>query len=85
MASIYNPSDASPELVDYIAKHFDEWPAATRCRHLRYIVATIATACQAVSPVTKPIATPRRSQRQIRPRCQHARKTWAFDQRDLTV
>lgn len=29
MASVYNPSDATPELVDYLAERFDTWPQAT--------------------------------------------------------
>jgi len=59
MASIYNPSDASPELVDYIAKHFDDWPEATCVDTSGDIATNIATACQTVSPVTEPAASPR--------------------------
>jgi hypothetical protein len=53
MASIHNPSDATPELVDFVAARFDAWPEALPVSTQRSIKATVAAACIAVSGRTE--------------------------------
>ncbi len=56
MASIYNPSDATPELVDFMAERFDEWPEATVVNTAVSVAESLAAARRAVVPQTAPIA-----------------------------
>ena len=49
MASVYNPSDARPEIVDYIASRFDPWPEATDLCTARSIRATIESGAELVT------------------------------------
>jgi len=48
MASVYNPSDATPELVDFIADRFDPWPEATTIDTSGTVAASVAGAMAAV-------------------------------------
>jgi hypothetical protein len=48
MASIHNPSDATPELVDFIAERFDDWPQATKIDTSTSIIESRAAAIAAV-------------------------------------
>ena len=49
MASIYNPSDATPELVDYMADRFDDWPEAVPVETAAEVRDCIESACAAVA------------------------------------
>ena len=48
MASVYNPSDATPELVDYLAERFDTWPQATPIDTSQSVATTIQTVLRAL-------------------------------------
>lgn len=50
MASIHNPSDATPELVDYMAARFDDWPEATVIDTGGTIAAALDAARDALTP-----------------------------------
>lgn len=50
MASVYNPSDATPELVDYMAERFDEWPEAIPVDTGQSVAASIDSALRALLP-----------------------------------
>ena len=50
MASVYNPSDATPELVDYMAERFDEWPEATPIDTSQSVAISVDAAVRALSP-----------------------------------
>ena len=49
MASIYNPSDATPDLVDFMADRFDVWPEAIAIDTSKTPAEGIHAACEAVS------------------------------------
>lgn len=50
MASMYNPSDATPDLVDHIADRFESWPEATPIDTAGSVQASLAAAMAAVLP-----------------------------------
>jgi aminoglycoside phosphotransferase family enzyme/predicted kinase len=64
MASLHNPSDASPDLVGYIAERFDDWIEATPIDTSRTVQESIDAAHRALTPqmaevVTRPAAPAR--------------------------
>jgi predicted kinase len=50
MASVYNPSDATPELVDYMAERFDAWPEAIPIDTSRSVALSLDAASRALFP-----------------------------------
>lgn len=50
MASVYNPSDATPELVDYLAERFDEWPESTPIDTSGSIAQSLTAARRVITP-----------------------------------
>lgn len=64
MASIHNPSDASPELVDHIAAGFDDWPEAVPIDTAGTVEAMLAEARRALgadpdAPPERPVVSTR--------------------------
>ncbi len=48
MASLHNPSDATPEIADHLAAHFDRWPEAVKIDTKQSVAGSIEDACSRV-------------------------------------
>lgn len=48
MSSVHNPSDATPDLVDYIESRFEPWPEAAELSTAQSVQASIDSACALV-------------------------------------
>lgn len=67
MSSLYNPSDATPELVDYLEERFEPWPQATEVDTSGAVHESVNAACEAITPAFLPIE-PRSADLGVNPR-----------------